>query len=613
MPSRRARARKKTRNLFVNCIQKTLSSPEQITVSEWAEKYRQLDESSSLPGNWKNAITPYLVEIMNCFNDPYIHFINFVKSTQVGGTEALINALGYIITQDPAPAMIVYPTDDLAKDISNDRLKPVFQKTPTIAERYLKTKSSEMNLRFRNMNLYLRSGGSPSKLASKPIRYLFFDEIDKMPGAQKREASPEKLATERTNTFKYSRKIYRCSTPTYRENYIWRFHERAEEQREYFVPCPNCGEFITLQWKQIKFISDSEKKLTNTERASTAMYYCQECGAEIPDNEKPKMLQRGEWRDVKRTCKGKASSVSFHINALYSFFISWSDIALQYLDSRDDPEEYQNFINSWLAEPWEDTKLKVSVELIAERTAQEARGVIPDWAEIVTAGVDVQRNSVYFDIVAWGRRMTSQSIMHGHVLTLDDIIPYMTREYFNSQKESFIVSLCLIDSGDQTDMVYEFCAQNPWAYPSKGYATLRNNYIKLTSINRVGKTYNGQTLILVDTSKYKDLIAAKLHIGNGEGSCMVHADCDDEYAEQLTSEHKVAEGTGARRRLVWRTKTRHTDNHYLDCRVYASAAADTRGVRELDAQGTDDEDTTPSITQTTSNNKYKGWLSGYTN
>lgn len=605
MPNTQMRSRQKTKNLFTRCIRRALSRPEQLTVSEWAAKYRILDESSSLPGKWNNNITPYLVGIMDCFNDPYIQYINFVKPTQVGGTEVIINATGWIITKNPAPTMIVYPTDDLAKDVSNDRLKPAYGKTPEIAERFLSTKSSEMNLRFKNMKIYLRSGGSPSKLASKPIRDLFFDEIDKMPGASRKEASPYNLAVERTKTYKHSRKIYTCSTPTLKTNYVWKFHERADEQRYYYVPCPHCGEMILLEWKQIKFADNDDGKLTNTERAKTAMYYCQECGAAIEDREKLNMLKCGEWRDVKGTCVGLPQRVSFHINALYSFFVSWADVAFEFLESKGDPETLQNFINSWLAEPWEDTKLKTSEDLVMERQAQEAQGIVPDWAQMLTAGVDVQETSIYFDIVAWGANLTSQSILHGQLLSFAELETYMNAEYYKATSEKFFVNLCLIDSGDQTDSVYEFCMMHEWAYPVKGVDT-NNNHYKITKINRKGAAYDGQQLVLVDSGKYKDMIATKLQKKNGIGSCMVHADCDLEYAQQLTAEHKVAEGTGAKRRLVWRQKVSHGDNHYLDCRVYASAAADIRGARALSLQ----EQSQPHAAEKTEKKK-NNWINGY--
>ena len=135
--SQRSRSREKTKRLFMRVIKNMLKRPIVLTVSQWAEKYRILDDSSNLTGRWSNDITPYLVEIMNTVNEPNIRETYFCKASQIGGTEALINMLCYIITQAPAPAMIVYPSDDLAKDISNDKLKPALTLIPEIKKIFL--------------------------------------------------------------------------------------------------------------------------------------------------------------------------------------------------------------------------------------------------------------------------------------------------------------------------------------------------------------------------------------------------------------------------------------------------------------------------------------------
>ena len=107
-----------------------LAPPEELTVSEWAEKYRMLDsKSSAMPGPWSNDITPYLVGVMDEFNNYETEKIIFVKPTQVGGTEALQNMIGYIVMQDPAPTMIVYPTEKLAQSVSENRLQPALKAT----------------------------------------------------------------------------------------------------------------------------------------------------------------------------------------------------------------------------------------------------------------------------------------------------------------------------------------------------------------------------------------------------------------------------------------------------------------------------------------------------
>ena len=144
-----------------------------------------------------------------------------------------------------------------------------------------------------------------------------------------------------------------------------------------------------------------------------------------------------------------------------------------------------------------------------------------------------------------------------------------------------VVNLALMDSGDQTDQVYEFCLRNAdWALPCKGTAAMLSDY-RLSTVNKAGSKAYGMKLVLVDGGKYKDLIAARMRRQNGTGAWMVYQGCDLEYAQQVTAEHKVTQRTGSREVQRWVLKTSHGDNHYLDCEVYAAAAADVLGVRTL--------------------------------
>lgn len=581
--SERQRSRVRTRNLFVNTIKRSLKKPEKVTVSKWAEEYRVLDDSSNFKGKWSNDITPYLIGIMDTFNDPYVQEINFVKPTQVGGTEAMLNMLGWIIMQDPAQTMIIYPTDDLAKDTSNDRLKPSLTKTPEIRERFFQNASKELSLKFRGMNIFLRGAGSPSKLASKAIKYLFFDEIDKMDGASKKEASPYNLARERTRTYTYSKKIYTCSTPTLKTNYVWQIHEDADVQRNFFVPCPHCGEYSTLKWKQIQFPSGEDMK--NDERAKQAVYVCEKCGCGITDKDKIKMLRKGEWKDVKKNCIGRPKKVSFWLNALYSRFLTWEEIVKEFLDSKDDPEKLQNFVNSWLAEPWEDTKLKTSAETVMDRQTDNPALLVPEWAKLVTGGVDVQENCLYWSVRAWGDFLTSQNIAHGQAFSFEEVERVMNLEYEKADGSKMLVAMCLVDSGNMTDIVYDFCANNSeWALPCKGSSNPMLSHYKLSNVNKSSSKAYGMNLVMVDTGKYKDMIAGRMRKENGVGSWMVYQGCDIEYAEQVTAEHKVNVKNGKNTRQEWTLKTSHADNHYLDTEVYAMCAADVLGVRTIHLQ-----------------------------
>lgn len=557
-----------------------LKPPEELTVSEWAEKYRFLDErSSSMPGKWKNEMTPYLVGIMDEFNNYQTEKIVFCKCTQLGGTEALNNMICFSVAQDPAPMMIVYPTSELADSVVEQRIKPMLKASKETKKHFKERNSTKKELQFDNMYISIVGSNSPSELASRPIRYLFLDEVDKYPNESKKEADPISLAVERTKTFN-NRKIYMCSTPTTRTGHIWEEKEKADIEKHYFVPCPHCGEFIELKFSQIRWPDDNEK-LSAADKAEFAQYICQECGSTINDSDKMEMLQKGEWRTVKENTKF-TKTVAFWINTLYSPFTRFSQIAKAYLIAKDDTEALHNFTNSWLAEPWEDTKLKTNAETVMERQTDLPEFVVPEWTRLLTAGVDVQETSLYYIIRAWGEYLTSQLVTRGQVTNFKEIERVMNLEYMKPDGTVKLVDLCLIDSGDQTDEVYDFAAMNSeWCLPSKGTSSMVN-YFKLSSVNKTSSKAYGMTLALVDGGKYKDMIAGRMKRENGTGSWMVFDGIDLEYCTQVTAEHKITEkGGGGKLRTRWVQKTSHADNHYLDCEVYGMAAADILGVRSL--------------------------------
>lgn len=563
-----------------------LKPPEDLSVSEWAEKYRMLDsKTSAMPGPWRNRKTPYLAGIMDEVLNYETEEVIFCKCTQVGGSEAMLNILGYVIQQDPSPTMVVYPTEQLAQSISTNRLVPMLKASPSLSALYMEFQSQKLELQFsNNMYLSIEGSNSPSALASKAIKYLMLDEVDKYPANTRKEADPIALARERTKTFA-NRKIFMTSTPTIRSGHIWQAMEDADIIKHYFVPCPHCGEMIELTFNHLQW--PDKAGMTASERADMAVYVCQECGCVIRDHDKDRMLQKGEWRTVQENTKWK-KKVAFWINTLYSPFVRFSEIAFEFMTSKDDPERLQNFKNSWLAEPWEDTATHMDEDMVMDRQTDVPEYIVPDWAKMLTGGVDVQGNCMYYDIRAWGDYITSQSISHGQVSGFADIERVMNLTYRNAAGDPFVVQLCLVDSGYNADDTYDFCISNmDWAMPVKGSSTQMTSHYKISTVNRPGKVGNGIQLIMTDGDKYKDMIASRMHKPNGVGAWMVHADCDREYARQVTAEHKINIRSGGKVIQHWVPKTEHADNHYLDCNVYALAAADIMGVRTLHLDGQD--------------------------
>ncbi|GIO08001.1 terminase [Brevibacillus reuszeri] len=557
-----------------------LRPPEKLTVSEWADKYRILDtKTSAEPGQWSTDRTPYLRGILDAFTDPRVEEIIFVKPTQVGGTEALNNMLGFIVAQDPSPALVVYPTLELAEYTSKNRLQPMMELSPVLASRFQTDESKLLELQFDEMYAVISGANSPASLASRPIRFLFMDEVDKYPKNAGKEADPRSLARERTKTFAFNKKIVQTSTPTLKNGPIWQAYEKADVKLQYYVPCPHCGHYQTFKFKSgIKF----NKELPAEQIRQTAYYECEECKGAIRDAHKPTMLRNGEWRDSTGSAR-LATKTAFHLNAIYSPWVRFGDVAYEFMISKGDPETLMNFINSWLAEPWEKTQVKLSSDTVLERTSGYEEGVVPDRTIFLTGGVDVQRDRFYYTVRAWGEKITSSNVRHGFCETWAEIEDVMNASYRTKDGTEFYVSLCAIDSGWNPDDTYDFCVRNSeWAVAIKGASSEIPAKFRLTKIDREEKGLFGISLYLIDGGYYKDLISNRIaRKPNEPGGWYVYEGCDREYAEQITAEHKVEIKRNGKTIDAWQLKTSGADNHYLDTEVYAAFAADRLGIRYL--------------------------------
>lgn len=556
----------------------TMRPPGRMTVSEWAEAKRVLDaKTSSMPGRWSADRTPYLRTIMDTFNDPEVESISIMKSTQVGGTEVLLNMLGYVIDKDPSASMIVYPTVKLGEFASKNRIQSMIELCPDLREKY-DANSKLLELQFSDMFLVVSGANSSASLSSYPVRNLFMDEVDKYPVTAGREADPRELARERTNSYKDNRKIVSVSTPTYEDGAIYKDWLAADEQNEYWVTCPECGESWPWEFKQLKFDNSSPEIAQQT-----AVYCCRCCGAAISDSQHNRMNQQGFWKKIKSEGRQR---VAFRMNVFSSPFMRLGDIARQFEISRKDPAKLMNFINSWLAEPWKEVEQTTSAEwLMEERQGQYKRLVVPPGTVLVTGGVDVQKECFYWTIRGWRANMSSYNIDHGKAFSWREIEYQMNRTLTDPEGKAYVVNLCCVDSGDQTDDVYNFCVVNSeWAVPVKGASSRLPGRFRKTTIDRVDSRAKGYPLIIVDTNYYKDMLASRMRRGEDDGGWFTHLNCDPEYCEMVTSEQKVVRKYNGRMVSVWEPKVVGRDNHYLDTEVYAAAAADLLGIREISAE-----------------------------
>ena len=84
------------------------------------------------------------------------------------------------------------------------------------------------------------------------------------------------------------------------------------------------------------------------------------------------MMLAGKWTpEIKTRTRHKG----FWINSLYSPWLTWSDIAAEFLKSKDYIELLMNFVNSWLAEVWEE-KIEEHSDIYFEKCMKKLEKLI---------------------------------------------------------------------------------------------------------------------------------------------------------------------------------------------------------------------------------------------
>ena len=109
---------------------------------------------------------------------------------------------------------------------------------------------------------------SPASLASRPIRVVLFDEVDRYPVSAGSEGDPISLGKKRSATF-WNRKIAMVSTPTNKGASRIEMAYEDSDQRKFFVKCPHCQHPQEMKWANVKW---------DEGKPETAKYSCQECG-----------------------------------------------------------------------------------------------------------------------------------------------------------------------------------------------------------------------------------------------------------------------------------------------------------------------------------------------
>lgn len=566
----------KTVHLFEKIFE-VLEPPKPLTISSWAAEKRRLSrEASAEPGRWNLDRAPYQRSIMDAISSPGLKRVVLMTSAQIGKTEMLLNTIGYYSEHDPSPIMVVNPTDAMAQAFSKDRLAPMIRDTECLKEIYGMAKSRDtantiLHKQFPGGHITMIGANAPTNLASRPIRILLLDEVDRYPASAGTEGDPVDLADKRTTTF-WNRKVVLVSTPT--EKGVSRIEKEylKSSQEEWCVQCPYCGKYTPFKWDNLDF--------------KDMMMKCDHCEEKLSED---------EWKEQPGMFVAQNPSVTdirgFHLNEMTSPWKRWKDIKQAYLEAVKDKKEtgsdykLRTWVNTSLGEPYEVMGAKADLKDLINRrekyTAELPKGVL-----LLTAAVDVQDDRLELEVCGWGAGYESWGItyekLYGNLeknFIWEELEAFLSKPFTFEDGQALNIACTFIDTGGHfTTQSYKWLKsmqqKKKMIFGIKG---MGSNGIPLLHKKSTNNQYNVPILIL-GVNAGKETVLERLYITEyGSGYCHfpenIDRGYDQKYMKGLTSEQRIVKDVKGKPTVCW-VKRPGARNEPFDLQNYNTAAVE---------------------------------------
>lgn len=594
--------------------------------SEWAEQNRYLPSSvTTMSGYFDWNVTPYFKEILDCLS-PYspVRIVDLMKGVQIGATVAILeNAIGYgMAFLKTSPMSIVTADRELAQIrmesyvtpmIENSGLSHLIRSSDSNNQR--KTGKTDRKLEWEGGGFLIPLGAqNANKFRSVSFEILLLDEIDTYPQRVGKDGRPDKLVFDRTAAFEATRKVFRVSTPLIDQTSIIKAGWKLGDQREYRVPCKHCGERQKLVQYGVNksdgtvYGIDYELQGDQILVEGSVRYICRYCQGEMINDDKVVMLENGLW--VPTATPISKDRRSYQISSFYSppGMQTWDALVLKWLECWDikrniprDIDLMQLYYNNVLGETFKVRSTQIKYDLVIQHRRNDyVAGMIPNKLaiketgakiQLLTCAVDVHKRHLDVHVIGWVRGRGFYSIewlvLEGDCEKLDDSSwealrdLILDKEYVDEEGFKYRPQLTLIDSGYNSDMVYEFCNEfTQGVHPIVG----RESPIKNAAMKEFSQFESklGIPAFNITTTIYKDRLQTALKkewdfIGpQPTGYPNFPADYPDRFFKQLTVEQrrqKINQVTGQIVGHFWYTPP-NAENHSWDLTVYNSAALD---------------------------------------
>ncbi len=505
---------------FVGQLLQVFAPPSRLSTREWAETHRVLtSDVSSRPGKMDCLETPWMLFVMECFDDPAIKVIVGKKSAQIGWTETTLNYVGRTIDINPRNIIIAFPRAASAQKFYKEKLTPYFNNTPTLQEKIGNlTKVSHKHIPFPNGFLLLANLGTAEDGKSTSAPFVLVEEPDGAKSDVNNQGDAIGIFTERQKTYP-DRKLIYAGTPTDKDfSQVDKAYERSNKMT-YQVPCHICGKHHALSFDNLKCQVYNDRKIDEVYgryNPETAYYECPHCYSTWTDAEKKinvlKAIETNWIPELEAVGKssfgwkpeqpGVKDVYGFAFKELLSSFDVSSYVELAKKRLRADVEYthgneglLKTFINNSDGEAYSPKDTNLSIEDLKKQRLNYEEGIVPFEGLILTAGIDVQHNRFAVVVRAWGRNGNSYLVLweeiFGDVLDYSDpvwdklehLLIHKFPHAVSPDKKFLQIEAAGIDSADggTSELVYRFVTEigqryrNNLLFALKGVGDLKYN------------------------------------------------------------------------------------------------------------------------------------------
>ena len=549
--------------------------PQDLLPSEWAEQNIFIPSGNARPGRISFDEMVYQRDIMDVAEDPTIHRMTLMMGAQTGKTMSALALLGYYTLHKPKSQILMQPTENDVKVFIETKYDPLVYANRALRSCYAPPRGREG---ANNMSMKKFQGGwlmfawsrSQNTQRGRSAPFIVCDEVDAYEHST--EGHPVEILRERSATFGDDAFLIEMSTPTIKgrsriEASFW-----EGDCRYFFCLCPKCGHKHRLEWSE-------QTVRWKSLRPDTALLHCPKCDNGLDDYGRIAMIRQSSldgagWEHT-RDAWGHAS---FHLNSLYSPLRRLSRIVDAYV-SADNHKSMQTFTNTILCETWDETGEKSDHEMLYQR-AEAYEAPVPDAVMMLTAGIDIQKDRIEYEVVGWDKDEQSWSIdyvvIFGDTTQMPvyrDLFRELKRSYETKSGDKMFIYAAGIDTGYNTGKVYEamrFAGRRPILFALKGKGGWAVNEVERTSRARIDRGKWRPDIISVGVDVVKRTVMGRLNlVEEGPGYCHFPHDRDLEYYLQLTAEQLIRTQRHGFPQDRWEKK--YERNEAFDCRVYAYA------------------------------------------